>query len=79
MTLNQKIWLQAIRAPSFPPEFVDDETQFALFTDRVYAANPKFPPQVYDVERGEWREIDFSESPDKLMPRYKEFIKEIKS
>lgn len=78
MTPNTKIWLQAVRAPSYPPEFVDDETQFAIFTDRIYAANPKFPPIVCDVETFEWKQIDFSQSPDKLMPRYKEFIKDVR-
>lgn len=79
MTPNTKIWLQAVRAPSYPPEFVDDETEFAVFTDRIYAVNPKSPPIVYDVASGEWSKIDFSQPPDKLMPRYKEFIKDVRS
>lgn len=79
MSLNQKIWLQSIRAKSFPEFLLDDETQFALFTDRIYAAHPNFPPHVYNVASGEWTAIDFTQPPDKLMPRYKEFIKEIKS
>lgn len=79
MTPNTKIWLQAVRAPSYPPELVDDETEFAVFTDRIYAVNPKFPPRVYDVASGEWSQIDFSQPPDKLMPRYKEFIKGVES
>lgn len=82
MTPNMKIWLESIRSITFPEHMVDDATQFACFTDRIYAVNPKFPPMVYVVADRGWSKIDFSQPPDKLMPRYREgceFVKEIKS
>lgn len=79
MTPNMKNWIKSLRAGTFPEHLIDDETQFALFEDRIYASHPMHPPVVYDVKKGEWSVIDFSQPPDKLMPRYKEFIKDIGS
>ncbi len=50
----RKLYLQAIKA--LPDEWIDDETRITTTdTGKVFAANPKFTPMIY--ENGKWSEI----------------------
>ena len=48
-----KLFIQSLKA--LPNRFVDDETQFADYGDKIYVAHPKYAPMRFNGV--EWEEI----------------------